>query len=270
MSGKLENLRQLLLEGYTPRDLVIQGYPKSSVYKAADQVRRGDSSRVSPIGAQVDGLPFGQKPYILQFEPGEAQTTTELEAKLDESTSWTSQIKEEYERARIEREESHKAAIAEEQARREQERISRARRLVNDAHEAYRVGKISKYQLTVLTSSRKTMDDIESGKNTLRGLVADASIRLQREALQAAAAEEQAKAEQARREQAKAEQARREQAQKVENARARLFRNAIAAHKAGKIDSQQLLVLTRGRHTLEAIEGGEKLLKVSSGNTSTH
>jgi hypothetical protein len=168
MSGKLESLRQLLMQGYTPRDLVTQGYPKSSVYKAADQVRRRGSSRVSRIGAQVDRVLVDQNPYIVQFEPSEAQSTTELEAKLDELTWWTGQIKEEYERGRIEREESQKAAIAEEQERREQERISRARRLFNEAREAHRTGKISNYQLIALTSARETMEDVESGEKALK------------------------------------------------------------------------------------------------------
>lgn len=259
MAGKLENLRRLLRQGYTPRDLVAQGYPKSSVYKAVDQVRRRGSSRVFHIGAQAEGILVDEKPYILPFQPREAQGTTELEAKLDELTWRTRQIEKEYERYRTEREESHEAAIAEEQARREREKISRARRLFNEALEAHRAGKINNYQLITLTSHRETMDDVESGENLLKGLLADASIRLQREALQTAIAEEQAKAEQARR----------EQTQKVENARARLFRNAIAAHKAGKIDFQQLLVVTTGRHTPEDVESGEKVLKLLAGNTFT-
>ena len=168
-----------------------------------------------------------------------------------------SQIDQQYERLRIERieREAREAAIAEEQARREQEKISRSRRLFNEALAAHKAGKINNYQLITLTSGLETIDDIESGENLLRGLLANASIRLQREASQAAIAEEQAK---------------REQVQKVENDRARLFKNAIAAHKAGKIDFHQLLVLTRGRHTLEDIERGENALKLSTGKPFTH
>jgi len=103
------------------------------------------------------------------------------------------------------------------------------------------------------------LEDIESAENALRQLVTDASVRLQSEAPQVAIAEEQAKREQARR----------EQVQKVENARARLFKNAIAAHKAGKIDFHQLLVLTRGQRTLEDIERGKKVLKLLAGNPFT-
>jgi hypothetical protein len=178
MSGKLENLRQLLMQGYTPRDLVIQGYPKSSVHKAADQVRRRGSSRVSHIGAQADGIFLVLEPSVLQSEPSEPQGTTEHQAELDElACRRTRQIENEDEWRRTEREESHKAVMAEDRARRERDKRLRARRLFNDALKAHREGKIDNYQLIALTSHRETKDDIESGENCLRALVADASAR---------------------------------------------------------------------------------------------
>ena len=261
MSGKLENLRRLLSEGYTPSELVAQGHPKSSVYKAAHQLRRR-GSRASYTRFQAEDIPVEYSPYPAEVELSSAIGARAINEPTVRRKDIVSRIDQQYERLRIERieREAREAAIAEEQARREQEKISRSRRLFNEALAAHKAGKINNYQLIALTSGLETIDDIESGENLLRGLLANASIRLQREASQAAIAEEQAKREQARR----------EQVQKVENARARLFKNAIAAHKAGKIDFHQLLVLTRGRHTLEDIERGENALKLSTGKAFTH
>ena len=256
MSGKLENLRRLLSEGYTPSELVAQGHPKSSVYKAAHQLRRR-GSRASYARFQAEDIPVEYSPYPAEVELSSAIGARAINEPTVRRKDIVSRIDQQYERLRIERieREAREAAIAEEQARREQEKISRSRRLFNEALAAHKAGKINNYQLIALTSGRETIDDIESGENLLRGLLANASIRLQREASQAAIAEEQAK---------------REQVQKVENARARLFKNAIAAHKAGNIDFHQLLVLTRGRHTLEDIERGENALKLSTGKPLTH
>ena len=256
MSGKLENLRRLLSEGYTPSELVAQGHPKSSVYKAAHQLRRR-GSRPSYARVQAEDVPVEYSPYPTEVELSSAIGARAINEPTVRRKDIVSRIDQQYERLRIERieREAREAAIAEEQARREQEKISRSRRLFNEALAAHKAGKINNYQLIALTSGRETIDDIESGENLLRGLLASASIRLQREASQAAIAEEQAK---------------REQVQKVENARARLFKNAIAAHKAGNIDFHQLLVLTRGRHTLEDIERGENALKLSTGKPLTH
>ena len=262
MSGKLENLRRLLTQGHTPRDLVAQGYPKTSVYKAAHQLRRRSSLRASGIGAQAEGVFVKDRSYILEVEPSsriEPPAEAQLKVKLDEVIR---RIEQEYERLRIERKAREAATIAEERARREREQKelnARRRRFFEKALEAHKAGKIENYQLVVLTSGLDTLEDIESAENALRQLVTDTSIRLQREARQAAIAEEQAKREQARR----------EQVQKVENAGARLFKNAIAVHKAGKIDFHQLLVLTRGRRTLEDIERGKKVLKLLAGNPFT-
>jgi len=260
MSGKLENLRRLLSEGYTPSELVAQGYPKSSVYKAAHQLRR-HGSRASRARVQAEDISVEYNPYPMEVELSPAIGARAINEPIVRRKDVISRIDQEYERLRIERieREAREAAIAEEQARREQEKISRARRLFNEALEAHKADKINNYQLIALTSGLDTMDDIESSENLLRGLVADASIRLQREAREAAIAEEQAKIEQARR----------EQVQKVENARHRLFKNAIAAHRAGKIDFHQLLIIIRDRHTIEDIERGEKVLKLLAGNRLT-
>ena len=177
MSGKLENLRRLLRQGYTPAELVAQGYPKTSVYKAAAQLGRRCSPRVSHTAEYAGGVLAYDRPYVLEVAPSKAQLTTELESKTDELIWLTKQTKKECEMSRIEGEEARKTATAERQVQREQEKISRARRLRADALQAHRAGKINNFQLIALTSGRETMDDIESGENCLRSLVADASIR---------------------------------------------------------------------------------------------
>jgi hypothetical protein len=80
-------------------------------------------------------------------------------------------------------------------------------------------------------------------------------LRIERETREAAIAEEQA---------------RREQVQKVEKARARLFRNAIAAHRAGKIDNYQLIAVTSGRETIDDIERGENDLRLLTAKPFTY
>ena len=165
------------MQGYAPRVLVAQGYPKSSVYKAANQVRRRGSPPDSHIGAQADGILFVLKPSVLQSEPSEAQGMIERQAEVDQLACPTRQIENEDEWRSADREESGKAVMTEERARRERDKRSRARRLFNDALKAHSEGKIDNYQLIVLTSGRENIDDIESGENLLRALVADASER---------------------------------------------------------------------------------------------
>ena len=174
MSGKLENLRRLLRQGYTPTDLVAQGYPKTSVYKAANQLRRGGRVRPSGIRARAEGTLVDDRSYIVGVEPSlgiEPQAATELKAKLDEVIWWIKQIKQECERLRIEMEAARRASVAEEQARREQEKAlynARRRRLFNKLIEAQEAGRIDTYQFTAIFSGLDTLEDIRSSENALR------------------------------------------------------------------------------------------------------
>jgi hypothetical protein len=234
MIGKLENLRTLLKQGHAPRDLVAEGYPRASVYKAARQLRRGGKRRASGKGDRGGGQARVRRYEVLScMEPEDESMRSEIEARG--------------------------ALIAERRAGKQPQELelrARGEALLNKALAAHSIGGIDSSALLFLASGGNTLPEIER-KEKLLGHLESWSIARAEEARDAASTAER-------------ERGRRE-AEELERRGERLFRHAIWAFEAGRIDSYTLVYITSHRDTLAEVEEGEKLLRYrlwSSGNTS--
>ena len=224
MLGKLENLRKLLKQGHAPRDLVAQGYPQTSVYKAARQLRRGRKWRASgkrgPGGKGQGGPRLCELVSCLGQEDESLRSETEARA----------------------------AAIAARRSGRERQEVeldTRGEGLFNRALAAYEAGTIDSTALVLLAWGGNTLKQIERNEKVLEHLERSSLSRAD-EARAATIAEERARGG-------------RELAELKARGR-RLFNDAIRAHRSGAIDNYALVHITSRRNTLAEIKEGENLL----------